>query len=154
MVTDLTIRGAHLGLRGGSNPARLDLAPINCGSNNSGVAGCHSQREHPLLNRVDNVPRSLMATNAGIISILRFQWGVEKQSVMKFGIKPVSDGKTSLLPVTPREGFLRGRTTLQIAISGSSALHVISGPKPSEKKWDVLQDVLPVMRLTQTTAGT
>jgi len=99
--SDLTIRGAHLGLRGGSNPARLDLAPISCGSNNSGVAGCHSQREHPLLNRVDNVPRSLMATNAGIISILRFQWGVEKQSVMKFGIKPVSDGKTSLLPVPP-----------------------------------------------------
>lgn len=94
--TDLTVRGAHLGLRGGRNPARLDLAAAGCGSSKSGILGCHSQREAPLLDRVENVPRSLMATNAGIISVLRFQWGIDEQGDVKYGIKRISDGKTSL----------------------------------------------------------
>lgn len=93
---DLTVRGAHLGLRGGRNPAGLDLAAASCGSNRAGVVGCHSQRETPLLDRVENVPRSIMATNAGIISVLRYQWGIEEQGVVQYGIKSVSDGKTSL----------------------------------------------------------
>ncbi len=66
------------------------------------VGSCHSEREHPLLNRVENVPRSLMATNAGIIGVLGFQWGIEQDSVSKFGVKYVTDGKTSLSPVPPR----------------------------------------------------
>lgn len=98
---DLTVRGAHAGLRGGRNPARLDLAAASCGSNKTAVGSCHSEREHHLLNRVENVPRSLMATNAGIIGVLRFQWGIEQDSVSKFGVKYVTDGKTSLSPVPP-----------------------------------------------------
>ncbi len=100
-AADLTVRGAHLGLRGGRNPARLDLASATCGSRNAGLGTCHSERENPLLNRVENVPRSLMATNAGIISILRFQWGLENDSNPKFAIKSVSDGETSLKAVLP-----------------------------------------------------
>ncbi|MBI5249934.1 MAG: hypothetical protein HY912_10615 [Desulfomonile tiedjei] len=99
--TDLTVRGAHTGLRGGKNPATLDLASASCGSNRAAVGSCHSEREHPLLNRIENVPRSLMATNAGIIGILRFQWGIEKDSLSKFGVKQVTDGKISLAPVPP-----------------------------------------------------
>jgi hypothetical protein len=98
---DLTVRGAHLGLRGGRNPARLDLASASCGTNSAGLGTCHSEREHPLLNRVENVPRSLMATNAGIISILRFQWGVENDSNPRFAIRSISDGETSLRAVLP-----------------------------------------------------
>src|SRR5208283_5266236 len=62
----------------------------------TGLGTCHSEREHPLLNRVENVPRSLMATNAGIISILRFQWGVESDSDPRFAIGSISDDETSL----------------------------------------------------------
>ncbi|MEI8182456.1 MAG: hypothetical protein WCG29_07085 [Desulfomonile sp.] len=109
--SDLTVQGAHLGLRGGRNPSRLDLAPLSCGSNNSGVAACHSDRENPLLNRVNNVPKSLMATNAGIISILRFQWGLDSEPVARFGIKSVSDGKTTLSPV-PHERTAAGQFSL------------------------------------------
>lgn len=98
---DLTVSGAHLGLRGGRNPARLDLAPISCGSKSYDTGTCHSERADPLLNRVVNVPRSLMATNAGIISIMRYQWGLEKNSDPKFGIKSISDGTLSLQPIPP-----------------------------------------------------
>ncbi len=100
-AADLTVRGAHLGLRGGRNPARLDLAPVGCGSSAPGAGTCHSGRVNPLLNRVENVPKSLMATNAGIISILRFQWGLEKDNNPRFAIRSVSDGKTSLAAVPP-----------------------------------------------------
>lgn len=98
---DLTVRGAHLGLRGGRNPARLDIASAGCGSSASVVGKCHSGRKSGLLDRVVNVPRSLMATNAGIIGVLRFQWGLTESSVAGLGIRSVSDGKTDLRPVPP-----------------------------------------------------
>ncbi len=98
---DLTVRGAHIGLRGGRNPARLDLALQSCGSKLPGLGVCHAEREHPLLNRAENVPRSIMATNAGIVSILRFQWGLGTEPIPRFAIRAVSDGKTSLAQVPP-----------------------------------------------------
>lgn len=98
---DLTVTGAHVGLRGGRNPATVDLAPVSCGTSSTVVGLCHSDREHPLLNRVETVPRSLMATNAGIIGILRFQWGLEENSLSQYGITSVSDGRTSLQSVPP-----------------------------------------------------
>jgi hypothetical protein len=106
---DLTVRGAHLGLRGGRNPASLDLASASCGSTKAAAGKCHADREHHLLNRVETVPRSVMATNAGIVGILRFQWGIEKDSASKYAIRSVSDGKTSLEPVpseTTQTGYL------------------------------------------------
>lgn len=99
--SDLTVRGSHLGLRGGRNPARLDQAAQSCGSPGTEAGKCHSDREHPLLNRVDNVPKSLMATNAGIIGILRFQWGLDEIGQSTYSIKKVSDGKVSLKEIPP-----------------------------------------------------
>lgn len=98
---DLTVRGAHMNLRGGRNPAKLDLAAASCGGGDIMAGKCHSGREHHLLNRVVNVPRSLMATNAGIVSVLRFQWGIEADTKPRFGIRPISDGQTSLHAVGP-----------------------------------------------------
>ncbi len=93
---DLTVKGAHLGIRGKRNPARLDLAATSCGSSDAVPGLCHSGRSEPLLDRVVKVPRSLMATNAGIIGILRFQWGIEANSGPRFGIRSVSDGTRKL----------------------------------------------------------
>ncbi len=101
---DLTVKGAHIGLRGGRNPSRLDVAPISCGTSDSGITGCHSLREHPVLDRVVNVPRALMATNAGIISILRFQWGLDNESLSRFGIHKVTDGKMTLNQISGEVG--------------------------------------------------
>lgn len=95
MGSDLTTKGAHRGLRGGRNPATLDLAAESCGGRGK-VGQCHADRELSLLNRVVTVPRSLMATNAGIIGILRFQWGLEPTSFSQFGIRAVSDESNSL----------------------------------------------------------
>lgn len=100
---DLTVEGAHRGLRGGRNPAALGLAAASCGSTRSVTGACHSGRANPLLNRVENVPRSLMATNAGIISILRYQWGLEPHAIPEFGIKSVSDGTRTLQPIPPEK---------------------------------------------------
>jgi hypothetical protein len=101
---DLTVIGAHRGLRGGRNPATLELAATSCGSSASAIGACHTERQHPLLNRVDNVPKALMATNAGIIGILRFQWGIEDSSLSNYGIKAVTDGKSSLQPIPGERG--------------------------------------------------
>ena len=108
---DLTVQGAHRGLRGGRNPASLDLAPLSCGSPSAVTGACHSERADPLLNRVENVPRSLMATNAGIIGILRYQWGLTEHMIPSFGIRSVSDGTRTLHPVPP-EKTSHGRINL------------------------------------------
>ncbi len=98
---DLTVKGSHRGLRGGKNPARLDLAVQSCGGPRTEAGKCHADREHHLLNRVDTTPKSLMATNAGIIGILRFQWGLDEIGQSKYSIKKVSDGKVSLDEIPP-----------------------------------------------------
>ena len=98
---DLTVKGAHAGLLGGRNPAGLETAAMSCGAPQTSTAACHGNREHPLLNRTASVPRSLMATNAGILSILRFQWGVEKDTTPKYGVRSVTDGTTTLKAVPP-----------------------------------------------------
>lgn len=98
---DLTTAGAHRGLRGGRNPSRLDLAQLTCGSGSAVAGQCHSDRGDTLLNRTVNVPRSLMATNAGIIGVMRFQWGVERDSESAFGVKAVSDGTTKFEAIGP-----------------------------------------------------
>ena len=42
-----------------------------------------------------------MATNAGIIGILRFQWGVTNLGEERYAIKSVSDGKHELQEIGP-----------------------------------------------------
>ncbi len=93
---DLTVEGAHIGLRGGANPATLDLAPISCGSGNEIIGRCHGDSPNQLLNRARNLPYSLMATNAGIISIMRFQWGLTKDPGPVYATRDVDDGRISL----------------------------------------------------------
>lgn len=93
---DLTVEGAHVGLRGGSNPSRLGLAQLSCGTIDEQLGRCHTRRADKLLDRARNVPTSLMATNAGIIGILQFQWGLTPNGDPAYAIRPVSDGKRSL----------------------------------------------------------
>ncbi|MCX5874239.1 MAG: hypothetical protein NTY51_13550, partial [Deltaproteobacteria bacterium] len=99
--SDLTVKGAHRGLIGKANPTRLDLAAQSCGGSSLTPGMCHTDKLSPILDRVRNTPRSIMATNAGIIGILRFQWGVTDIGEDKYGIKPVSDGKKDLVEIGP-----------------------------------------------------
>ncbi|MFH0957422.1 MAG: hypothetical protein V1897_01835, partial [Pseudomonadota bacterium] len=102
--TDLTVKGAHRNLIGKANPSRLDLAMQSCGGGSLQPGMCHSDKASPILDRVRNTPRSIMATNAGIIGILRFQWGVTNIGEEHFAIKSVSDGKHSLDEIGPELG--------------------------------------------------
>ncbi|MGC8657755.1 MAG: hypothetical protein ACP5U1_01650 [Desulfomonilaceae bacterium] len=94
--SDLTVKGAHRGLLGGRNPSRLNLASQSCGGNSLVSGMCHTDKAVPILDHVRNTPRSLMSTNAGIIGILRFQWGVANIGEEKYGITSVSDNRHEL----------------------------------------------------------
>ncbi len=98
---DLSVQGAHKNLRGGKNPSDLENAVASCGGGNIQGITCHGSREDKLLNRAEHVQTSLMSTNAGIIGILRFQWGVDDISNFRFGIQPVTDGVHSLKQIPP-----------------------------------------------------
>ncbi len=130
---DLTVKGAHRGLIGGANPTRLDLASQSCGGSSLTTGMCHTDKASPVLDRVRNTPRSIMATNAGIIGILRFQWGVAKMGEERYGIRPVSDGKTSLDEIGPE---LTKDQTIHLAESHfrkfCSTCH-LWGKQPEEK---------------------
>ena len=52
--SDLTVKGAHRGIIGGANPARLDLASQSCGSGSLGPGMCHADKLSPILDRVRN----------------------------------------------------------------------------------------------------
>lgn len=131
--TDLSVRGAHRNLIGGANPSRLDLAMQSCGGGSLALGMCHSDKASPILDRVRNTPRSIMATNAGIIGILRFQWGVTNMGEGRFGVKSVSDGKHSLEEIGPEHGK---DGTIRLAESHfrkfCSACH-LWGKQPEEK---------------------
>lgn len=108
---ELTVEGAHRGLRGGGNPATLDLAQISCAAGNDIIGSCHGNKENALLNRAKNAPTSLMATNAGIIGILRFQWGIEDDSDSSFATRAIT-AKNKTLERIPEEFGHKGELHL------------------------------------------
>ncbi len=101
--SDLTVKGAHRDLIGGANPSRLDLAGQSCGGNSLVSGMCHTEKVVPILDRVRNTPRSIMSTNAGIIGILRFQWGVADIGEERYGIRSISDNKHELKEIGPED---------------------------------------------------
>ncbi|MGC8604687.1 MAG: hypothetical protein ACP5VS_13520, partial [Desulfomonilaceae bacterium] len=85
--------------------------PQSCGGARSPMTGtCHTDKASPVLDRVRNTPRSIMATNAGIIGILRFQWGMADIGEEHYAIKSVSDAKKELRKIrqdVTRDGTIR-----------------------------------------------
>lgn len=67
---------AHTGLR--PNPADLGLVEQSCGQ-----AGCHAD---PGRNHIEQVTRSLQATYAGSISMVRYTFGAQKELAPLFEI--------------------------------------------------------------------
>ena len=78
-----------------------------------------------------------MATNAGIIGILRFQWGVTDIGEERYAIKAVSDNKRDLNEIGPdvtkrTERFIYQRVTFENFVQPAT-----SGGNNLKKKWDV-----------------
>lgn len=84
---------------GRGNPSHLKVANKSCGQ-----SLCHSGHEQQDRNHIERVKKSLMATLAGVISGLRFQWAGQAQKSAKYGVYPIIDQDESI----PRhQGALR-----------------------------------------------
>ena len=66
---------AHVGLRGGANPSRLDVAAESCGQVN--CHGGYAESGPGNRNMVERVTRSLQATYAGGIALVRYSFGAQ-----------------------------------------------------------------------------
>jgi len=84
---------------GKGNPSALATASLSCG-----LAQCHSGHEQEDRNHIQRVRKSIMATMAGVISNLRYQWGGQIGKNSKYAAFDISDkdgnipGKWGALP--------------------------------------------------------
>ncbi len=70
---------AHAGML--SNPSDLNVAAETCGQ-----TGCHGGYTDPGRNHVEQVTRSLQATYAGAIAMIRYTFGAQKSLDAEFGV--------------------------------------------------------------------
>jgi hypothetical protein len=75
---------AHTDLR--PNPADLSVAEQSCGQ-----TGCHAGNTDPSRNHVEQVTRSLQATYAGAIALVRYTFGAQEALTPHFGVAGVVD---------------------------------------------------------------
>jgi len=71
---------------GRRNPSHLRVAGKTCGQ-----SLCHSGHRQQDRNHIERVKKSIMATLAGVISGLRFQWAGQSQPVARYGVYPILD---------------------------------------------------------------
>lgn len=71
---------------GKRNPASLLVAEKSCGQ-----LYCHAGHAQPDRNHIQRVKKSMMATLAGMISGLRYQWAAQGAPTAKYGAYPVKD---------------------------------------------------------------
>jgi hypothetical protein len=71
---------------GKGNPSALATANLSCGQ-----AQCHSGHEQEDRNHIQRVRKSIMATMAGVITNLRYQWGGQAGKQAKYGAFEVAD---------------------------------------------------------------
>ncbi|MDO9065718.1 MAG: hypothetical protein Q7U96_01360, partial [Chloroflexota bacterium] len=91
---------AHVGLRGGANPSRLDVAAQSCGQVN-----CHggwTESGPGNRNMVDRVNRSLQATYAGGISLVRYSFGAQSSLDPLYATRAVTATGTVTSPALSR----------------------------------------------------
>ncbi len=79
---------AHATLRGGRNPSDLSVVAESCGQ-----ANCHSGHDaaHADQNQVERVLRSLQATYAGGIALVRFTFGAQPDRRARYAVRAVAD---------------------------------------------------------------
>jgi hypothetical protein len=96
---------AHTGLL--PNPADLSVAAETCGQN-----GCHGGYVDPTRNHVEQVTRSLQATYAGSIAMIRYTFGAQPDLAARFGViggvdpSPLPHTRPSLAVYQPDQNSL------------------------------------------------
>ena len=71
---------------GRRNPSSLAVVKKSCGQ-----AYCHSGHQRPDRNHIGRVNKSMMATLAGMISGLRYQWAAQSTPLGKYAVRAVKD---------------------------------------------------------------
>jgi hypothetical protein len=71
---------------GKRNPSSFSVVDKTCGQ-----ANCHSGHPQQDRNHIERVKKSMMGTLAGMISGLRYQWGVQDDREAKYGVRPIQD---------------------------------------------------------------
>ncbi len=71
---------------GKRNPSSLKVVEKTCGQ-----LYCHSGHSQPDRNHIQRVKKSMMATLAGMISGLRYQWSAQSELTAKYGVTQVMD---------------------------------------------------------------
>ncbi|GJL79704.1 MAG: cytochrome c [Nitrospinaceae bacterium] len=71
---------------GKRNPSSLAVVDKSCGQ-----MFCHSGHSQPDRNHIQRVKKSMMATLAGVISGLRYQWAAQSTPDAKYGVYPIAD---------------------------------------------------------------
>jgi len=71
---------------GRRNPSSLKVVEKSCGQ-----LYCHSGHSQPDRNHIQRVKKSMMATLAGMISGLRYQWSAQSGVGAKYGVSQVTD---------------------------------------------------------------
>lgn len=91
---------AHAGMRGGRNPSRLDVAAQSCGQTN-----CHGgflEAGPGNRNMVDRVTRSMQATYASGIALVRYAFGAQPRLEPLYGLKSVVAARPAVPPALAR----------------------------------------------------
>ena len=76
---------------GKGNPSALAVANKSCGQ-----AQCHSGHARADRNHIERARKSIMATMAGVIASLRFQWGGQAGKESRYGVYAVTDKDGSI----------------------------------------------------------
>ncbi len=71
---------------GKRNPSSLKVVEKSCGQ-----LYCHAGHSQPDRNHILRVKKSMMATLAGMISGLRYQWSAQSERTAKYGVTAVAD---------------------------------------------------------------
>ena len=71
---------------GKRNPSSLLVADKSCGQ-----LYCHAGHAEPDRNHMQRVKKSMMATLAGVISGLRYQWAAQGTPIAKYGVASIKD---------------------------------------------------------------
>jgi len=119
---------AHSSMRGGRNPASLDVVQASCGSLN-----CHSG--DPIKNRdhIQRVLTSVQATYAGAIANVRYTFGAQPDLKARQAVNAAEDldgqSKTGILSLSKFDPTKETNPALQMFAANCLNCHLSAAPK-------------------------
>ncbi len=133
-------QAAHRGLIGGRNPSDLRVVEQGCGGRGELAGKCHSNRPDWEANHILRVKKSLQATYAGGIHLVRFSLGLDTISQAQYGIANIME---DCIHSNSGLSFLHS-----YVVSDSSFTDPGNAPRPAAPIYD-RHSILAVQSLSQ-----